>query len=215
MNLEKKIGLKESEEIVAVIRRHGIFRSAAYFLSLLILVVMAFFLFWLLQQGLAGFILIVSAALLAVAIAARAWFADRRNFAVLTTARLVDVGRIGLFTELVSAMKYDNIKDIYIKKRGLAAGLFDYGDVIVEIKSDKSILELVCVAHPLRVQNLIEECRENYFGRENLSDKETIREAFIKLIPDLDEEELYEVKDFLDARLEEVSADDDGFGSTT
>ena len=207
MNIVKKINLNEDESIVFILRRHAIYKFVSYIFALTILLAVAFFVFWLLAQGPLGNVLIGGGIFLAVIVSVRAWHKDNGNFTVITSARVVDISRKGFLKELVSSVKYDNIKDVHIKKSGLSANLFNHGTIVIETKSERTILELEKIHDPLQAQTLIEECSENFARNGKLKDQDAIYSAFIKSIPDLDEERLYEVKDFLEARLTELSTE--------
>ncbi|MDO8499593.1 MAG: hypothetical protein Q7S66_02950 [bacterium] len=201
MSLAKKINLSADENIVAIIRRYSITLFWHYFFAAVFMFSAAFFMFWLFAQGTLGYVAFSLAMLIGLFIIGRAWFFSAKNLLVITTWRIVDVNRRGWLDEVVSAVGLSDIKDIFFRKKGLWAGLLNYGDLTVETKSEHTQLVAVKIHAPQKWQGVITDVRENFKTAKHLSNRQAIYSAFVKIIPDLTEPEICEVKDLLDNSL--------------
>lgn len=207
MSLEKKIQLRPGEEIFLVVRRAGIIFAWRYFLGFGILFATSFYLFWLLNQGVLGMVAVGSGFLFGAYIIFHAWFFWKNNMLVVTSDRVVDINRLGFFEELISNAIFDDIKDIYLHRRGIFANIFRYATLVVESKSQRALLELPAVADPEKVLALILDKNDEFESRRGLLDKRAVYKRFLQIVPDLSEEELCEVLDLVDLRLANMSGE--------
>lgn len=201
MSLVSKIHLADNEDIVDVIRRYGPTLFWHYFFAMVIMLSTAFFMFWLLAAGWWGYMIFISAMLFGAFIIFRAWFFNSKNLMVITTRRIVDVNRLGWLEEIVSSVGLADVKDVFYRKKGLGAGLLDYGDLTVETKSQQTILTMEKVRWPQKWQALITKTLDNFKDVRRLSNRQLIYAAFIKIVHDLSEAEISEIKRLLENRL--------------
>lgn len=207
MSLEKKIQLRPNEEIDLVVRRSGVIFAWRYILGFVFLFATSFYLFWLLNQGWWGTIAVGLGFLLGIYIIFHAWFFWRNNILVVTNERVIDVNRLGLFEELISSSSYSDIKDIYLHRKGFWASLFRYATIVIESKSQRSLLELPAVSEPEKVLALILDKNDQFESRKGLLKKESVYKRFIEIVPELSEAELCEVLDLLDLRLANMASE--------
>ncbi|KKQ40903.1 MAG: hypothetical protein US58_C0010G0004 [Candidatus Magasanikbacteria bacterium GW2011_GWA2_37_8] len=203
MSINHKINLRENEEVIHTIRRYLLTYAWAYIFGLAILLASAFFMFWLLNQGWWGEVVLGFGLFIGLFIIFRTWFFNHSNVLVITSERVVDISRLSWFDEVISSAKFTEIKDIFIRRRGLSANMFNYGTITLETKNQGAVLELAQVHQPQKIQSLIVEAIENFRHLKKFSSQKSLYEGFIKTIPELTEEELCLVRDLIDNQLEE------------
>lgn len=201
MSLAKKINLREDEDIIEVVHQFSLVFWWRYFLGFACLFVTAFFVTWLLAQNIWGYVAISAGALIGLYIIVHTWFFQNHSMLVVTTLRVVDINRIGWFEELISSAMYGDIKDIYLHRKGVMASMFGFAKVVIETKSERSLLELPAVHHPEKVVALILESVEKAEAVLSLGSKKAIYEKFIQIIPTLGEADLCEIEDLIGAQL--------------
>ncbi|MFA7653704.1 MAG: hypothetical protein WCX97_01515 [Candidatus Magasanikbacteria bacterium] len=201
MSLASKIHLRSEERMVIVIRRHGLVYGWKYLLGLGMLFASAFFASWLLAQNWWGQMLLVVGLVVGLLVIFLVWFFNYTNVLVVTDERVVDIVRPGLFEEYLTTIGFFDIKDIFVSRRGVLSTLFGCGRVTIATKSGELMIETDIIARPQSVVNTILETRDDYRQKRRVGTNEAIYKNFIKIIPELSEEELCEVKDLVDVRL--------------
>ncbi len=207
MSLEKKIQLRPSEEINLVVRRSGATFAWRYILGFGILFATAFYLFWFLSQGWWGTAVVSLGFLVGVYVIFHAWFFWKNNMLVVTDERVIDINRLGWFEELISTAAYNDIKDIYLHRKGFFASIFNYATVVIESKSQRALLELPAVSEPEKVLALVLDKNDQYESRRGLLKKQAVYERFLQIVPELSEAELCEVLDLVDLRLANMASE--------
>jgi len=202
MSLSSKIHLRDGEEIQEIIHRYSLTYFWRYLLGLVLMFVTSFFMFWLFAQGWWGYTLYGIGMFMGIFIIFRTWFFSNKNFLVVTSERVVDVNRVGWFDEVVSSVGYADVKDIFFRKKGILASIFNYGSLFIETKSQKTVLEAEKVRAPQKWQTVITDALEQSRRGRRLSNRQAVYAEFIKIIGDLSEAEICEVKDLLENRLE-------------
>ena len=66
MSIEKKINLHSAEEVIQVVRRHGVVYFWHYLLGLGIMIVKSFLMFWLFAQGWWGYAVFIAGMILGI-----------------------------------------------------------------------------------------------------------------------------------------------------
>ncbi|MFH1790024.1 MAG: PH domain-containing protein [bacterium] len=204
MSLAKKIKLREGERIVGSVRRYGLVSWWKYLFGIIVLSVAALFMFQLFSYGWYGYGAFGAGALLGLYILSRTWFFDYTNILIISNERIVDIHRLGWFDQVVSSVSYSEIKDVSVRKKGILANLFNYGSVMIHSKSDKFYLEVVKIHNPQELQNLLNDASERYKQGKKLLDANTIYKNFIKIIPDLTDDQLNKVNDLILNEFEEL-----------
>lgn len=201
MSLAKKIHLRENEDIIVVVHQYGLVFWWRYLLGFACLFVTAFFITWLLAQNILGYVVIGLGIFIGLYIIIHTWFFQNHSMLVVTTLRVVDINRAGWFEELISSAMFGDIKDIYLHRKGVLASMFGYAKVVIETKSERSLLELEAVRHPEKVVALVLEAVEKAEAIFSLGSKKAIYEKFIQIIPTLGEADLCEIEDLVGAQL--------------
>jgi len=203
MSISKKIHLREDEEILEVIRRYPLTYLYTYFFGFVLMVVATFFITWLFGQGWWGMVLYGLAVFCGLYLIFQTWYFAHVNMLVVTNERVVDIARISLLDEVVSSVGFADIVDISFRKRGLFSNLFNYGDLHLQTKSNQFVLEVSKIHQPQKIVNYLMEQIDFYRDGKGELVVEEIYNKFLKIIPELTDEELTYVDDIIHDKLEE------------
>lgn len=201
MSLSKKIHLKDDERIIFTARPFIITYIWRYFFGLAFLFVSSFFMFRLFFYGWQGYVVYGLGMFLGVYTILRAWFVNNLNVLAVTGSRAVDVHRLGWFDEIISSVNFLDIKDLAVRKKGVAQNLFDFGDLIIQTNSRQFILEILNIRHPAKIQLLLAEAGQQYRQDVKVANTRVIYNNFIKIIPDLVDGDLKEARRLIDEQL--------------
>lgn len=201
MSVSSKIALREGEEIITLARSHIIIHLWKCLLGALCMGTAAFFAFNLLARGWWGYALFGLGVFIGVYLIFSAWFFYYFNYLVITSLRIVDINRVGWFDEIVSAAGYGDIKDIFIRKRGVFANLFNYGILAVETKSQQTVIEIDNLANPAGMQTLIFELSEKYAEEKQLANLEAVYYNFLQLVDKFSRTQLNQIKEMVEEQL--------------
>jgi len=194
MSIAKKIHLKEDEKIIAVIAPHVLSYVWKYLFGLAFLFVSSFFMFRLFFYGWWGKFVYGLGMFLGVYIILRVWFMNRSNVLVITSDRAVDIHRLGWFDEIISSVSYLDIKDVAVRKKGIAQSLFNFGGIAIATKSQQFILEILNIGNPSKIQLLLSDISQQYKHDIKVANTQVIYNNFIKIIPDLTDGDLKEAQ---------------------
>ncbi|MBU0545795.1 hypothetical protein KKA13_00885 [Patescibacteria group bacterium] len=206
MSFEKKIHLKGGEEIKQIIRQYPPTYFWRYLSGIIFLFAISFFMFWLISRGWWGQVAYGVGMFIGLYIIVQTWFFANANVLIITNERVVDINRMGWFDEVMSSAGYLDLKDVFVRKKGMMGNVFNFGTLTVETKSQQVVLEFEKIHQPQKWQNLILELRDSYRRNRHLSGKREIYESFIKIIPQLSEEDLCEIYDLISAKLATINA---------
>lgn len=205
MSLAKKLNLGAEEEILEIIRATALVVWWKYFFGLLILGVTSFFLFWLVAQGVWGYIMLGVAYLIGLIIIFRTWFFHHFNYLAVTTERIIDVDRPKISEETISAVSYPDIQDIYVRKKGFFSNILNYGSVVIETKNQKFILEIKDARLPRRLVNWLLEVRDSYYKKQRLSNQQEVVNDFLQIIPKLAGKDLRNVYLTIEEQIKKIN----------
>ena len=208
MSISKKIHLREDEEILEVLRRYPLTYLYTYFFGFVLMVVATFFITWLFGQGWWGMILYGLAVFCGLYLIFQTWYFAHVNMLVITNERVVDIARVSLLDEVVSSVGFADIVDISFRKRGLCPNLFNYGDLHLQTKSNQFVLEVSKIHQPQKIVNYLMEQIEYYRDGKGELVVEEIYNKFLKIIPELTDEELAYVDDLIHDKLEKESEEE-------
>lgn len=209
MSLQKKINLRNNEEIVLVVKAFFLTYFWLYLLGFVFMGTASFFMFWLFAQGVWGYVVYGLVMVMGLFIIFRTWFFTNKNFTVITTERLVDINRVGWFDEYLSVIHFNDVVDIHVRRRGIWPNLLNYGSISIETADEEKTLELNQVRSPQRILDLILEYKNHFIDRKNLRDQDSIYKTFLNIIPDLDEAQLCEIHDLVDEQLKLIDQEID------
>lgn len=202
MSLAKKIHLRDSESILEVCRRYWLTLIFGYMVGVFLLGLSAFLMFQLFSYGFWGQILFGVGVLVGLFFIFRIWFFSHHNALVITTERVVDIDRAGWFDEIISSLSYKDIVEAVVRKKGFLANLFNYGSVEIVGREDGMILDIIKIRQPQRVQSLLEETAEECRRCRQTRNVHSVCRAFVKIIPEMDEEILRETVVLIEEHLE-------------
>ncbi len=77
------------------------------------------------------------------------------NVYLLTNKRLIDIDVHGFLHKHVAEARLANIEDVTYSSSGLAATLFDYGDVYIQTAGAEAKFDFKAVRNPLKTHDLI------------------------------------------------------------
>jgi len=202
MSLSKKIHLRESEQIVSAIQRYSLTYLWKYFLGLIFLFVASFFMFRLFAYGWWGYVLYGLGMFIGLFIIWRTWFFNKTNIFVITSERVVDIQRTSWFDETISSVGYIDVKDISVRKKGVLASIFNYGNLIIQTKSQQFVLDIPGVRNPQKIQAVLAEADEKHRQNRRVANRDAIYNNFKKIISELPVEELRSVHELIRIQLE-------------
>ncbi len=202
MSVSKKINLKDNEKVVDIIRPHVLARIWEYSFGTVLLLATSFFMFRLFSYGWWGDIVYGLGMFLGFYIIFRAWFMSRKNILVLTSARVVDIHRVGWFDEIISSVSYLDVKDVAVRKRGIGQSLFNFGGLSIASKSESFVLEVLNIYNPAEVQILLSDLGQQYKQDIKVVNSKVIYNNFVKIIPNLPDGDLREVRRLIDEQIE-------------
>lgn len=205
MSIAKKIHLRENEQILSVVERYALTYFWKYPVGLIILFADSFFMFKLLSFSWWGDVIFVLAMLIGLFIIFRVWFYNHVNIFIITSERIVDVQRSSLFDEVVTSVGYADIKDIAVRKKGVFANVFGYGNIIIQTNSEHFVLDISAVRDPQKIHNTIVQADEKYKQNRHLANTRAVYENFIKSIPNLSAEDLAAVLELTRVQLEKLN----------
>ena len=201
MSLVKKINLKDDEKIIAIITPHVVSYIWKYLLGLVFLFVPSFFMFRLFFYGWWGNVVYGLGMFLGVYIILRTWFLNHLNVLVVTSGRVVDIHRLSWFDEIISSVSYLDIKDVAVRKKGIAQSLFNFGGLAIQTKSQQFILEILNISNPSKHQLLLLDISQQYKQDIKVANTRVIYNNFIKIIPDLTDGDLAEARALIDEQI--------------
>lgn len=204
MSLAKKIHLRESEKILSIVERYALTYFWKYLIGLMFLFASSFFMFKLLSLSWWGDVIFALGMFIGLLIIWRVWFYNHANIFIITSERVVDVQRSGLFDEVVTSVSYSDIKDISTRKKGVFANIFGYGNIIIQTSSEHFVLDISAVRSPQKVHNILAQADEKFRQNTRLSDTKAVYENFIRAIQSLSAEDLAAVQELIRIRLEKI-----------
>jgi hypothetical protein len=201
MSIAKKIHLKDDEQIIVAITPCVLSYAWKYLFGIVFLFVSSFFMFRLFSYGWRGHAVYGLGMFFGVYIILRVWFMNHFNVLVVTSARAVDIHRLGWFEEIISSISYFDIKDVVVRKKGVWQSLFNFGDLAIQTKNQQFIWEILNIGNPSKIQLLLADVGQQYKQDIRVASARVIYNNFVKIIPDLTDGDLAEVKALIDEQL--------------
>lgn len=155
MQIEKAVRLRENEEVLAVLRNHGMTRLPRFLLAFVFVAAPFFFMLPLFRQGTYGVAAFCASFALGLYLAVREWFLWRRNAFIVTDMRVIDMDQRGWFSRTVSEADYDRVEDVSFAVHGILGAIFGYGSLLVQTSGGLLNLELAHVADPKNAHHVI------------------------------------------------------------
>lgn len=150
------VQLRYSESVIRVIQPFlPLYHSKAILFVVSLVIGDMFLLYPLWKIGFAGYVVWMGVLFLAIIILLRTFAVYRGSGAVLTSERLIDVDRPGMFMQAVHECALGHIQEVRYYKRGLFAMLTNTGTVVIQPSNDQGRIELPCVKNPEQLKELI------------------------------------------------------------
>lgn len=165
MGLERRLGLKDDESLLAVVRAAPVTLVLPGILIIALVLAPFFFLVPLLRLELLGKILIGLSEFLGLFFGARGLVKWRMTLLAATERRVIVVRQGGFFDRHVVEMPYSRIQEVAYRVSGMGATLFRYGTLLIESAGSDEPLAMERVPHPARIQDLITELQGREGGR--------------------------------------------------
>lgn len=202
MSITKKINLHHDEEIILINKHFFLSYSFYYFLGFVFLAVASFFMTLLISYEPWGYAVYGLAMIIGLYIIFKAWFFSNKNFLIITSRRIVNIDRIGWFDEIMSTLDFTDVGDLQIRKAGIWANLFNYGNISVATALDKPAFNFNHIRYPQKIADLILEYKKQINNNRKIENRGAVYSSFVKLIPTLPEEELCEIQDLVNEQLQ-------------
>lgn len=153
--------LRESENLIKVVRRHKMFLMPAFF-SWLFVIVGLLLVRYALNFNFFGYWswALVLAILLVVLIILYKYYIWRNNVLIITNQRIVENEQRGFFSKTVTELLYGDIREISYSKDGMSASLYDYGDLKIRTAADSDII-IEKIADPDETVEIINQIRRS------------------------------------------------------
>jgi len=165
MGLERRLGLKDDESLLAVVRAAPVTLILPGILIAFLVLAPFFFLVPLLRLELLGKILIGLSEFLGLFFGARGFVKWRMTLLAATERRVIVVRQGGFFDRHVVEMPYSRIQEVAYRVSGMGATIFRYGTLLIESAGSDEPLAMERVPHPARIQDLITELQGREGGR--------------------------------------------------
>ncbi len=215
-HLQDVLQPKDGEQVEAIIRRHVVTLVPPLCLSLLLIVIPFFLLFPLFAWNFFGIILFFASVIFGVLVALRSLMLWDGDVLVLTSLRLIDVDRRGVFARSVSEAYLSSIQDVSWSRHSMLESLFRSGSVSVQTAGTTPRIEVTRIPRPEAVYELINELRHGTLpvtdsgatkAKAPLNDREVRIERITQLIQAYPLEELVRIEAVLEARSRAQTAD--------
>lgn len=124
--LEDKLKLKEQEKLLLIIRPGCKFYISKLFIFSLLMLTPCFFYFFLITQGIHGYLLIAGLLILGLLYGIRGLIIYYYNVYIITNQRIIGIEQKGIFKKIIMAIEIEHIKNInFFKKKSLLLQLVD------------------------------------------------------------------------------------------
>lgn len=160
MALEKRLGLKDNERLLAVVRRAPVTLVPGAFVILLLLLAPFFFLVILLRWETLGSIIIGMLIGLGLFFGIRFFLKWRLSIFAITEHRLISVKQGGYLDRHVTELPFSKVHDVAYRIKGLFPTVFRYGTVMIESAGSEDPLEIEMIKRPAVLQSLLIELQE-------------------------------------------------------
>ncbi len=164
MTIERRLGLRDDETLLSVVRRAPITLFFPVLLAILLVLAPLVFLVPLLRLGILGYILMGLSGVIGLVIGVRLLMDQRSSFLAVTDRRLILVRQHGPFDRHVTELPYSRIQRVSYRVHGLLPTIFRHGSLLIESAGNEEPLMIERVTHPARTQDLINELQNGMQG---------------------------------------------------
>lgn len=164
MKLERRLGLKDDERLLAVVRAASVTLLLPGLLVAGLLLAPFFFMMPLVRWETLGFIIMGLSAGLGAFLGLRWLVIWRGSVCAVTERRIIIVQRKGFFDRRVTELPFSKIHEVSYVVKGMLATIFRYGTVLIESAGSDEPIAVKKVSHPGRLQDLITELQGETAG---------------------------------------------------
>ena len=131
--LENHLKLNNNEKVLFIARPGFRYYKFRIFIFLLLILIPVFFYFFLITQGIEGFLILITVPILALLYGARILVIYYYNVYILTNQRLIGIEQKNFFEKLIMDIKIGHIKEVnFFKKDSLHLELLDGKNLILD-----------------------------------------------------------------------------------
>lgn len=164
MGIERRLGLKDDESLLAVARAAAVTLVIPAVFSAALVLAPFFFLVPLLRLELLGKIMLGISEFLGIFIGLRMLIKWRMTILAVTEKRVIVIRQGGFFDRHVTELPYQRIREAAYRVNGMGATIFRYGDLLIESAGKDEPLIMEKIPHPARLQGLIAEIQGRQGG---------------------------------------------------
>ena len=128
---------------------------------------------------------------------------SRGTVLVLTTERVIDIVKDGLFGKTISEVDLYNIEDVVVRQRGLWRMLCKYGTIEIRIKDSKVRIVVDHVSRPVGIQRLFNELRKQKIRTETSENQHSFEQIY-RMINTLEQPELHRLRELIETKLRQL-----------
>ncbi len=148
---------QDGEEIVLLLRQHWVRNAGWLFFLCLMLTTPVLFLIGFSMSNMLGreftLILLIIWYLITLAYGLESFLHWYFNVYIVTNKRIIDIDFYGLLHKEITEASLDHVQDVTYRVYGLAATIFNYGDVLVQTAAQEARFDFLHVAHPAAVHD--------------------------------------------------------------
>ncbi|MBD3359609.1 MAG: hypothetical protein GF365_02780 [Candidatus Buchananbacteria bacterium] len=207
----KQISLRSDEEIITVLHHHPITYAKQIVITLAIILLAFFLMFYLFSLGTFGVALFLALLLTGVFYGMREFYIWFMNVFIITNQRIIDIDQTGFFNKTVSEADYNKILDVCYSVKGAGQTLLKLGTININatgvklvIKNVKDVVKANQILADLIRERTgkdleIKRVKETSNNERKISsqNKEKITEDFLNQ-EDLEEYDEYDLDDLID-----------------
>lgn len=151
---ESVINYKEGEELIIAVREYFITRLPQLTIVVPLYLGWWFVFVFFLRWGAIGGAAWILGMLLILGYGLRIWMMWKNDCCLVTTQRLIDIQKRGLFDTTVRTVSWNSVSDVQYNTHGIFASLFGYGTITVVIKDAEPIV-LQHVYQPSEIRDIL------------------------------------------------------------
>jgi len=160
----RQINIHVEEKIVAVLHHHPLTYAKQIVVTAVLILGSFFLMFPLFSLDQIGVALFCALLLTGIIYGAREFYIWYANACVVTSQRLVDLDRQGIFHKTVSDLELDSIIDISYSVSGIVQTIFHIG--AIEVKSGGAALLLENIKEPGKINQLLADLIRKQTGKQ-------------------------------------------------
>lgn len=147
--------LRNQEKVDEIVYHHMVIILPHLFVSVIILVLDFFLMYYLFLQGWWGVTLFAAVILAVIFYILRLSFLYKKNRFILTNERIIDCEQTGFFEKFVNEIYLNKVIEAKAVIRGLGAWIFRYGNLKLILNDELGPIEFYKISNPIRLQNKI------------------------------------------------------------